>query len=163
MLITLDWLKQHHACQHGIDWYERNFKQPIDTDKIEIIGDYNDYFRWIKITLKCKHEYDDKNNRIKEIDSDGDVWQYEYDDRNNRIKIIFSNSNIIQYEYDNRNNLIKEIRPNNDKYQYEYDNKSNCIKEIYPNGDICEYEYDNKSNPIKKTCPNMMIKITGLK
>jgi YD repeat-containing protein len=117
MLITLDWLKQHQACQHGIDWYKRNFKQPIDTDKVEIIGDYNDYFRWIKITLKCKHEYDDRNNLIKKIFPDDDVYQYEYDDRNNLIKMIYPDGNICKYQYKYKYNIhgnLTELYYNNE-------------------------------------------------
>jgi len=103
-----------------------------------------EYPELIGITL------DHNNNKIKQINPNGDTIQYQYDQNNNLIKQIYSNGVIYQYEYDQENNLVKEIRPNGDINKYEYDHNNNLVKEIRPNGDINKYEYDQENNIIKK-------------
>ena len=53
--------------------------------------------------------YDDRGNKIKYIDDDGDVFQWEYDDRNNLIKEIDFDGDIYQYEYYENGSKAKKI------------------------------------------------------
>ncbi len=156
-VITVSFLQAHGACQEGIAFFERNFPetlfpQGIDLSKIKVTGDYNYYFHWLSELPICA--YDDKGNKIKEIYSDGDIYQYEYDEKGNMTKKIFPSGYYIQYEYNTKGQVIKEINSNGHIYKYEYDEKGNMIKEILPGNYIIKYEYNDTGNMTKKTSPS---------
>lgn len=125
----------------------------------------------IKGTPSCvEYEYDEKNNLIKEIVSDGmnRVITYEYDENGNLIKEIndnidFSSSYEITYEYDESGKKVAGHSEGFDIF-YEYDTDGNMVKstEKYANDSelICEYEYDAEGTLLKTTkTDNAMISI----
>ncbi len=113
MIITKDFLEKNNVCREGILWFKRNFKTPIDFDKVEIIGDYKSYISWLEEELKVKREYDKNGNKIKEIWPSGVIYEYEYDESGNIIKEIWPSGDIYkwEYDYDERGNLI-ELKEN---------------------------------------------------
>ena len=166
MIITSELLKQFNVCSEGIFFFERNFPlslfpNGLDLSKIEIEGDYKDYFYWINELFKSQYEYakDGKvkkkisfNGWIIEYNQHGDVikqtladgsvreWMYEYDEEGNKTTKI--NGRI--YKYNSQGDIVKEISNYGTirEYKYEYDEDGNKTKTIFPNGTIHKYDHD---------------------
>jgi YD repeat-containing protein len=163
MIVNKKLLLQHNACKEGIVFFENNFPEEVDLDKVEIEGDYNGFISWLKHLPKLI--FDDKGTLIKKIYRDGLVHTYEYDDNRNLIKSISVNGSVLlemnQYEYDDKNRLLKHIASNDSKrlleYIYEYDDKDRLVKKICGHDNIFVYEYDDKDRLIRKICPNDVI------
>ena len=103
---------------------------------------------------KWSYEYDDRNNGISETDPWGYKYSYEYDDRNNKISMISPWGSKWSYEYDDRNNMISATAPSGCKTSWEYDDRNNKISETDPSGNKWSWEYDDRNNKISMTCNN---------
>ena len=102
MIITIEWLKKHRACEEGIVFFERNFlSKELDLDSVEIEGDYKDYFNWIEEELFYKWKYDIHGNCIEKKYSSGDIYKFKYYHNNegNLIKIEKDNKVILKIKY----------------------------------------------------------------
>ena len=87
MILTVEELNRRGACKEAVVFFERNFPNGLDLDKYEIIGDYNNWVQWLNRSLQTKYEYDNRGNKIKQIDPDGSSWQWKYDARGMLIEI----------------------------------------------------------------------------
>ena len=135
MILTVEELNRRGACKEAVVFFERNFPNGLDLDKYQIIGEYNGWIKWLNSSLQTKFEYDDRGNKIKEINPNGSSWQYEYDDHGNMIKKIFPNRRSWQWEYDDHENKIKEINPDGDIWQWEFTHDDHgMLIEIKENG-----------------------------
>ena len=86
-IITVEELNRRGACKEAVVFFERNFPNGLDLDKYQIIGEYNGWIKWLNRSLQTKYEYDNRGNKIKQIDPDGSSWQWKYDARGMLIEI----------------------------------------------------------------------------
>jgi len=153
MLITKELLKGCQACKSGIKFFENNFTE-LNTTKIKVTGDYNDFYIWLQRLPKIK--VDDKGNIIQKKYPDGSIseWKYKYNINNNLIWEKFPNNNIFEYKYDKNHNLIWKKLPNGNIYEWKYDENNNLILKKYLDDHIHEYQYDHYNNMIWRKYPN---------
>lgn len=177
MIITEDSLFKYGVYFNIIKFFKINFPKGIDTEKVEICGDYKlfrfDIYYIIRLyeiykNVKLNYTYN-KDNILTKIESSlGFI--YEYDNNGNVVKQIDRLGFI--YEYDVFGNFIKYIEPENYtnrkiltfNYEYEYNDRGNITKIIDCNlKDVDDYSgriqninylYDNKDRLIKiySTC-----------
>ena len=108
----------------------------------EVIGDWG-----------CTYEYDKNNNIIYERYDSGGASQIIYDDKNRKIKQIDSSDDpsieddIITWRYNDNDNLIEEVASGKVRVRYIYDEENRLIRQ-FRNGYIYDFEYDNDGNRI---------------
>jgi YD repeat-containing protein len=119
----------------------------------------------ISETYSIFYEYDNKNRKIKEIDSNKMVKIYEYDDRDNIIKsFTFDNTNYDEtfkyyHTYDEFNRVIHTAihemqgteEPRISEYSYKYNELGQVFNLTLSEGQDIWNEYDDHNNLIKVT------------
>lgn len=119
-MITAQILKQRNASSHIIKFFTNNFPEELFPDglnleKIKVNGDYKGYFYYIINLLEI--QYDNNENKVREIYPDGDVYIHEYDTNGNCIKELYPDGDVCEtvFKYDNLGRLIQA-----DKCHIEY-------------------------------------------
>lgn len=144
--------------------FSREFKYDIFGNKISQKDVYNNDFRVTRYSYddvrrlreivfpdggKQFFDYDAQGNKIKLINSLGDIVNYKYDYRGNIVSIFDSIDGNKRFSYDSKNRLIEEILPMGQKYIYEYDSADHLVSKIFPGGEKIEYAYDQVGRIIK--------------
>ena len=142
--LNTEFLKAINACPAAIEFVIRNKLESLPLSRLnEIEGNYNYYVSWMK---NKTWEFDQNNNKILEVDSDGDETRWEYDQNNNKIRVVLADGRENRWEYDQNNNKILEVDSGGYEIRWEYDRNNNKIRVVYPDGyEKCwetEY-YDN--------------------
>lgn len=102
-----------------------------------------------KYTIKNK-EYNSHGKLIHISDGEYSL-KWEYDDNDNLISVIDSNGNadikdILFYKLDKNNNMKYSVNINGLECYYRYDSNNNLIYVRDSNGKISYYEYDSNNN-----------------
>ena len=80
--LTVQYLKDVNACQSGIDFVVNNGLEGLSLDLLDKVkGDYSGFISFLKEAPRI--EYDSNNNKIKQVDPNGNVYTWEYDSNNN--------------------------------------------------------------------------------
>ena len=145
MIITKKLLEKYNACEDGIKFFENNFKE-LDTNKIEVTGDYNNFYSWVRDLPEIK--VDDKGNIIWEKFPNNNIFEYKYDKNHNLIWKKLPNGNIYEWKYDENNNLILKKYLDDHIHEYQYDHNDNIIWQKNSSGNIIEFKYDKNNNLI---------------
>jgi YD repeat-containing protein len=155
MFITKKLLEKLDACKEGINFFNAYFPDGVDTDKIKVTGDYNDYWYFIKNLPEIK--VDNNGNVIWKKYPDGDIWEAKYDDNNNIIWEKYPSGRIYEYKYDDNGNKIWEKYPCGriTEWEYKYDDNNNMIWEKDPNGSIWRWSFTvGENNRLKEITRN---------
>ena len=153
-IITSKFLKQHRVDSNLIKFFERNFPvslfpEGLDLSKIEVTGDYNNYFNKIKNILACKYEYNSEGNVIRKSFPSGYIE--EYNEEGKVIKEIFPDGKVEEYIYSYKYNNTEEYIYSC-SYKYKLKKKKNTTKKCKFSGiSKNRYEYDHKGNITKIT------------
>ncbi|MGM9551535.1 MAG: hypothetical protein ACI3XA_04700, partial [Clostridia bacterium] len=102
---------------------------------------------------RTTYEYDYANNKIKEIDGNGNKTQYAYDALNRVTKVTYGNSNTESYTY-NALDAVKTKTEGGFTTTNTYDNAGRLIREEV-DGYYTAYTYDDRDNVLsieKGTC-----------
>ena len=96
-----------------------------------------------------KMTYDDKGRCLTKTYSatSGEelTETYSYDDYDQLVKVIGSDGSISTKEYNSFGKVIRETGPNGDQINYTYDNRGNMTKVSYPDGTSESFTYDNEN------------------
>ena len=174
MKITKEFLEQHGACQKGISFFEINFPDGLDLDKVEIKGDFENYWCWLKLKSQFECEYNEQGNVIVRSFSNGEIFKF--DDSGRCVECSDPINGKINYEYDSHGRLLKKIRnvdgmccytiehfydlcgnlieqklsPLRSTY-YQYDSKNKKVYSKQLGFEPILYEYNKKGNMVKET------------
>ena len=90
-----------------------------------------------------RFEYNEKNERIRYIDPEGNVFRRRFDDRGNIVEYTDALGNTSSFTYDDDNNLIRSEAPDCGVVTSEYDENGNVISETDSLGNVTRYEYES--------------------
>ncbi|MDY6966794.1 MAG: hypothetical protein SVM80_12660, partial [Halobacteriota archaeon] len=103
--------------------------------------------------------YDERGNKIRQVDAEGKETLYEYDSHNNMIKRTDALGNETLFTYNTDNKMIKQTDAEAKEILYDYDNEGRLIRTTDGNGNeiVMEYEDDEgcsscsgNTNQVKK-------------
>lgn len=121
-------------------------------------------------------EYDNKGNKTKQTDANGNISTYTYDNRGNMLSMKDALNQTMSYTYstdfnkvtsyidakgfktnityDVKGNLTQIVEPGNLVYAAAYNTNGDIISSTDPKGNIYTYNYDALGNPSTVTAPN---------
>lgn len=140
--------------------YKITFFNDMNEEKIEV------YDKFDRITLEDSKKftriyiYDQKGNKIKNINSIGTEEDWQYNDKNQIIThFVMRNNNItyqVNYKYDNRGNMIQEDNINGATIDYKYNEFDQKIFMETSNGYYEKIFYDNLGRKCKVEAPTII-------
>lgn len=161
MKLTEELLIRLDACEDGIQFAIRNDLIGIDIDYLKNleIGDYNEYFHWLRVI----NIIENTDTSLQYRSSCSNMFKMEYDSSGRVISSIHSNKyyqESITYEYDDKGNLTRESSVNDtddvvSESNYKYDANNNLLEVSDENGDIIEkytYTYTSEGKVSSKYC-----------
>jgi RHS repeat-associated protein len=121
-------------------------------------------------------EYDNKGNKIKQKDANGNITTYTYDNNGNMLTMKDALNQTVTYTYsadynrvtsysdakgftstmtyDAKGNLIQLVEPGNLIYTSTFNANGDIISSTDPKGNVFTYNYDALGNPTNVTGPN---------
>lgn len=140
--------------------YKITFFNDMNEEKVEV------YDKFDRITLEDSKKftriyiYDQKGNKIKNINSIGTEEDWQYNDKNQIIThFVMRNNNItyqVNYKYDNRGNMIQEDNINGATIDYKYNEFDQKIFMETSNGYYEKFFYDNLGRKCKVETPTII-------
>lgn len=140
--------------------YKITFFNDMNEEKVEV------YDKFDRITLEDSKKftriyiYDQKGNKIKNINSIGTEEDWQYNDKNQIIThFVMRNNNItyqVNYKYDNRGNMIQEDNINGATIDYKYNEFDQKIFMETSNGYYEKIFYDNLGRKCKVETPTII-------
>ena len=140
--------------------YKITFFNDMNEEKVEV------YNKFDQITLEDSKKftriyiYDQKGNKIKNINSIGTEEDWQYNDKNQIIThFVMRNNNItyqVNYKYDNRGNMIQEDNINGATIDYKYNEFDQKIFMEASNGYYEKFFYDNLGRKCKVETPTII-------
>lgn len=162
--VTDEFCNEHIVTQkyeYFIDGsYKITFFNDMNEEKVEV------YDKFDRITLEDSKKftriyiYDQKGNKIKNINSIGTEEDWQYNDKNQIIThFVMRNNNItyqVNYKYDNRGNMIQEDNINGATIDYKYNEFDQKIFMETSNGYYEKFFYDNLGRKCKVETPTII-------
>lgn len=162
--VTDEFYNEHIVTQkyeYFIDGsYKITFFNDMNEEKVEV------YDKFDRITLEDSKKftriyiYDQKGNKIKNINSIGTEEDWQYNDKNQIIThFVMRNNNItyqVNYKYDNRGNMIQEDNINGATIDYKYNEFDQKIFMETSNGYYEKIFYDNLGRKCKVETPTII-------
>ena len=94
------------------------------------------------------YECDKLMRNVRTIYEDGEEI-FEYNDRNQKIRYTDKNGNTFRYAYDNQGNMSKVIDPLGQKFYMTYDKRNLLVNIKYPNGTSIKNSYNENRKLIE--------------
>ena len=122
-------------------------------DEGETRFEYLEEKKTIKVAAQdgsvSEYEHDEKHRSTEERYRKGSE-KYSYDAANNKVSEIDRNGNEIKYEYDEHGNCTAEVTALGDRYEYEYDEEGRETK-VSLNGEVLGiFEYNENGRLVSK-------------
>lgn len=129
MIITKQYVRDN-LHKSALEFFEKNFTTPLDTDKIVVTGgDRSGFWEHIKRYNEDKNVYDHHGNLLSRECKTGSNT-FKYDDQNRQIECRYNGDIVTYHKYDKRGNLVEHMTHTGFIEKKKYNKRNELIWDI---------------------------------